>query len=238
MIAFVPMLTSNYQDPWAWGTASKNLLEINRGGVASAKQTLLLALFSNMPQVVLSFCYLNMNTLCTSIACAEEWNHFGITRKGLRVTKPEGEQRSTYFLQLPYRWAVPLMVVSGLLHWLLSQSFYLVRYEQLSRTGEPQSSTSACGFSMSSLVTFYGIALGLVVGVRWVGRRPMIPTVPPADCCSLFISASCHPPPGDDEASLERVKWGVVEGTSGAGHHHCSLSSKPVKKPELGMVYY
>lgn len=62
------------------------------------------------------------------------------TRKGLRVTAPRGEQRSSYFLQLPYRWAVPLMIVSGALHWLMSQTIFPVRLETRSRDGniDPQ----------------------------------------------------------------------------------------------------
>lgn len=44
-------------------------------------------------------------------------------RKGLRVTQPHGYQRSSYFLQLPYRWSLPLIVISGTLHWLLSRVF-------------------------------------------------------------------------------------------------------------------
>ena len=38
----------------------------------------------------------------------------------------KGAQRSEYFLQLPYRFALPIMLYSGFLHWLCSQSFFLV----------------------------------------------------------------------------------------------------------------
>jgi hypothetical protein len=238
-VTLIPIISSDYTDPWAWGTASGNILKI--GSVNSTgRGTLFNAWLSNMPQVLLSFCYLNLNTLCTSMACAEEWNTLGTTRKGLRVTKPGGQQRSTYFLQLPYKWAIPLMAISGLLHWLLSQSFFLVRFDSFDRRGtrNEEASKSACGASISSLIVFYVTALGLIIGVRWVGRRSMILMLPPADCCSAFISASCHPPSDDVDPCLEKVKWGMVNQEVIIGHGHCSISSKPVMKPQPGTVYY
>lgn len=67
------------------------------------------------------------NSVWTSMTLAAEWNSYSVDRKGLRVsTYLQGHQRSTYFLSLPYRYALPLIVSSGLLHWLISQSLYVV----------------------------------------------------------------------------------------------------------------
>jgi hypothetical protein len=49
----------------------------------------------------------------------------GLQGKALRVTSPEGKQRSTYFLALPVRFAGPLMLAFLFLHWTLSQSMFL-----------------------------------------------------------------------------------------------------------------
>lgn len=38
-----------------------------------------------------------------------------------------GQQRSTYRLQLPYVYGVPLVIISSGLHWLVSQSLFLAR---------------------------------------------------------------------------------------------------------------
>ncbi|KAH7385181.1 hypothetical protein DE146DRAFT_702199, partial [Phaeosphaeria sp. MPI-PUGE-AT-0046c] len=92
---------------------------------------------ANTPQVLMSFCYLVVNNICTCMASIEEWNGFAHTRKALRVSRPLGEQRETYFLQLPYRYAVPSMLVSIGLHWLLSQAFFLQRVDYVQGDGYP-----------------------------------------------------------------------------------------------------
>lgn len=94
-----------------WGTSSETELGFN------SRDTLFYAWAANSPQLVLSFCYFAINSECTSMAAAYEWNKFGSSRKGLRVSAPLGEQRSTYFLQLPLRFSLPLMAISGGLHW-------------------------------------------------------------------------------------------------------------------------
>jgi hypothetical protein len=171
------------------------------------------------------------------MASIAEWNGLATSRKGLRVTKPFGEQRSTYFLQLPYKWALPLMIISGCLHWLLSQTFFLIRTDFYTQDGKLEKWTSACGVSLSSLLTFCLVALALVCALRWIGRRPMYPKLPLAESCSLMIGAACHPAPDEIDSHLAKVRWGVVAETMVKEHGHCSLSSKPVLKPNVGDTY-
>ncbi|KIK55865.1 hypothetical protein GYMLUDRAFT_133530, partial [Collybiopsis luxurians FD-317 M1] len=84
-------------------------------------------LVANSPQVILSMIYIVFNSLCTTLFLALEWSSYSNSRKPLRVSNPCGEQRSTYFLQIPYRYALPLMAYSTVLHWLISQSIFLVK---------------------------------------------------------------------------------------------------------------
>lgn len=195
---------------WLWGTASEAALLIgNSGGTGIFN-----AWLANFPQVLLSLCYVSLNTLCTAMAGAAEWNKLGdpSERKTLRVTAPKGSQRGTYFLQLPYRWALPLISVSWMLHWLLSQSFFLVRIDRFDRDGTilEDDSRSACGVSLSSLVTFFALGLVLCVSVRSIGEIGMIPRLPPAGSSSLMISAACHPPASEDEPHQREVSWGLI----------------------------
>ncbi|OCK73629.1 hypothetical protein K432DRAFT_410535 [Lepidopterella palustris CBS 459.81] len=76
----------------------------------------------NLDKVILSISYFTLNRLVTTLHIAQEWNTYGTIRKGLRVPNPTPDscQRPTYFLDLPFRWAIPLICISGLLHWLLS----------------------------------------------------------------------------------------------------------------------
>ncbi|KAH8732907.1 hypothetical protein GQ44DRAFT_639726 [Phaeosphaeriaceae sp. PMI808] len=220
-----------------WGTASDTTFH---EADSSPQQTLLNAWIANAAQLVLSFCYLAINSECTAMAGAAEWNNLATSHKGLRVTKPVGQQRDTYFLQLPYRWSLPLTIVSGGLHWLLSQSVFLVRIDTYNREGnliKSAASKSACGFAATSWLTMT-ICFWLLVGtVGLIGRKKMKVKIPFAAGCSLVISAACHPLKDDMEPHLQLVRWGVVEGRMFEDAMHCSLSARSVTKPKVGTKY-
>jgi len=63
-------------------------------------------LLANLPQAILSFLYLTYNGLYSCMLGAHEWTHFAHSRIYLRVTNPSANQRSTYYLQLPYSYAI------------------------------------------------------------------------------------------------------------------------------------
>jgi hypothetical protein len=234
IIPFTGRASSGYAMLRAWGTDSDDVLPFGSG-------PLLNALIVNLPQIILSFCYLALNGICTSIASAQEWNNIAQTRKGLRVTKPLGKQRSTYFLQLPYRWAVPLIFTSGILHWLLSQSFFLVRMNVVDRDGNVvnEKSKTACGYARLSLLVFFAVALILVSAVGMFGVRHMQQRMPMAAACSLVVSAACHPRKDEPlDARLKKVKWGVVEDDDGTGFAHCSITSGKLKTTKVGEKYH
>lgn len=219
-----------------WGTASTSTF-VNTE--SSTESTLLVAWVANAPQLVLSFCYIAINSECTAMASASEWNNMGKQRKGLRVTRPHGEQRETYFLQLPYRRSLPLLVAGGFLHWLLSQSIFIVRIDKYDKAGllDPTASRAACGISGMSFITLCVAFFILVGGIGWVGNRKFLVHLPFAASCSLVISAACHPPSDDAETSLRAVKWGVVKQRMYDGEKHCSISSQSVKRPVVGEKY-
>lgn len=68
----------------------------------------LTVLIANSPQALLSFLFLTYNGLFTCMLLADEWSGHAKERKTLRVTSPIGQQRSTYRLQLPYKYSIPL----------------------------------------------------------------------------------------------------------------------------------
>ena len=76
--------------------------------------------------MIISLLYLAFNALLTCLMIAKEWNTYGKERKTLRVSHPVGIQRSTYFISLPWRYGGPLMAANSVLHWLVSQSIFLV----------------------------------------------------------------------------------------------------------------
>ncbi|KAF3033637.1 hypothetical protein E8E12_004523 [Didymella heteroderae] len=232
---------TNTRDGWGWATASDGALSFS-SDAPSASATLFNAWLANMPQVLLSVCYMSLNSFCTAMASAKEWNNLALSRNGLRVSEPRGQQRSTYFLQLPYRWAMPLIALSTALHWLLSQTFFLVRIDVFNARGNlitkgNEASRSACGVSVSSFIVFFVVFLSLCIGIRVLASRKFVTGLPQAASNSLVISAACHPPKDEVEPHLKAVQWGVVEGEMVGGYEHCSLSSRLVGIPEEGNVY-
>ncbi|KAF2816021.1 uncharacterized protein BDZ99DRAFT_127186 [Mytilinidion resinicola] len=223
----------------SWGTSSTTTLSIGSSRF-DATGTLFNAGLANVAQLLFSIGYLTFNGLFTCIANAIEWDNLALSRKGLRVTKPEGQQRSSYFLQLPFRFAVPLTGVSCLVHWLMSQSLFLVRIDIQDPNGKlvlNLGSKSACGFSRLSFlvlcITFTLIFCLVLVMSLWRWRI----NIPLAASCSLVISAACHPPLDEVDPHLKAVQWGVTAKGAVNGIEHCSLSTNAVEKPQYGRRY-
>lgn len=83
----------------------------------------------NAPQIILSCAYFAYNALFTRMLAESEWQSFSMGYRPLRVTNPRGEQRSTFRLQLPYRYSIPLLVISIFLHWITSNALFLFMSE-------------------------------------------------------------------------------------------------------------
>lgn len=86
-------------------------------------------LFANSFQVLVSFLYLFYNNILTSQVVADEFIRFldKDGKKALRVSSPQNSiQRSSYFLSLPWKYAIPQIIAFMLLHWLVSQSIFIV----------------------------------------------------------------------------------------------------------------
>lgn len=233
----------DFQSLWSLGIgaiAPHNLITgwevptYGEGGVVST------VLITNMPQVIFSFLYLILNGVVTSMSAAQEWSSHAhqSVHKQLRVSFPKGGQRSTFFLQMPYRFSVPMMAMSILMHWLISQSFFIAQVEEY-RTGGGVSETTTGAFSpvamfLTSLVMV--VAFGIILGLARL--RHLQEGMPVARNCSAAIAAACHGIPGT-VLSERPVKWGVVVpaqlGRDGVGR--CAFSNHPVEAPEPGQRY-
>ena len=204
---------------------------------------LLMVLISNSPQLILSFLYLTYNGLFTSMLLAKEWSGFAHHRKTLRITSPKGQQRSTYWLQLPYRYSIPLAATSSLLHWLVSQSIFLARVIVLDPTGveDTLESISTCGYSNIAIIFTIGFGSILPLIALAHGFRRYPSGMPFAANCSAAISGACHSPEGDTDAASKPLQWGVTGevGETNAGERigHCSFTSLEVTAPVEGQLY-
>jgi hypothetical protein len=201
-------------------------------------------LVANVAQPILSFLYFSYNGLFTSLFVAYEWESFARKKKGLRVSGAQvGAQRSTYFLQLPYRIALPLMGISGLLHWLVSQSIFLVNIESVPTDPDifKEGFTAdqlTCGYSPIAIFAVILVGIFMIGFVLTAGMQRFKSGMPVAGSCSASISAACHAysEHRDENAALGKLSWGTtVQATRGIGH--CSFSSTIVETPTEGKPF-
>lgn len=222
------------------------------------QDVLALVLLANAPQLVLSALYYLFNGLLTCMLVVAEYNDFATQRKPLRVSWPKGEQRSTYYLSVPYRYSLPMIVTSTVLHWLLSQSIFLIKVNAFSAHGKPDEATSvtACGYSPLAILITIIVGMAALLVFAGLSLRRMQSGMPLASYCSAVISASCHPF-DDKDASLKPVMWGEIprssiycenEGSSAdsvqhdtewevGNYTHCTFTSKEIISPSMARLY-
>ncbi|KAL0256822.1 hypothetical protein SLS55_007631 [Diplodia seriata] len=227
-----------------WTTAFGGLKGNNLLGMSMS--TIGAIILTNTPQLVLSYLYVCYNALYTCMFVQREFVQYSRARKPLRVTAPVGQQRSTYWLQLPYRYAVPLTGLSALLHWLASQSLFMVSItvfenyddEKGIRRTQNAGRISTCGYSPVAIILTTCVGCIIAVGGLVLAARRYPPGVRLVSSCSAAISAACHPPMSAGEAALLPVQWGVVwESDESDQFGHVTLTSFPVTEPIEGKLY-
>lgn len=213
------------------------------------------ALLVNLPQLCLSLTHYIANNVLTRMLIEREWHQYAHKRQGLRVSSAKkGQQRSSYFLQVPYRYGLPFVAVFAALHWLLSESIFLVAIQNF---GYPTADVPAdadplsikrenlsnqdfitVGYSplaiLLVIITSVCFLAVFLVQVFW----PLGDTMPVMGNCSAVIAAGCHLDTKDTKADIAegKVQWGVVS-TSLEGIGHCGFWSNEVKAPEEDFLY-
>ena len=206
-------------------------------------------LLVNTIQLVVTSLYFLYNDTLTRMLLAAEYNSYALERKPLRVSFPNGKQRSTFYLTIPYRYSAPLLVTFTIVHWLVSEGFYFVQVlpHSIWNREVPDRVLNTCGYSPKALLGAVGIMVLMAVMIFGLSyRRFKEPRMPLAMNCSATISAACHRPVRDADAAFKPVMWGEVdmkgldafgEDTSLLSFLHCSFTSEPVMPPNLDAVY-
>ncbi|PLB49785.1 hypothetical protein P170DRAFT_510249 [Aspergillus steynii IBT 23096] len=210
-------------------------------------------LVANAAQLIFSMLYFSTNSLLSAMTLAAEWSRFAVQRRGLRISSPpQVAQRSSYFLSLPIYYGIPFMLICALLHWLISQSLFVVSVEAytIDHARDRSQDLITCGFSPVAIVSAVGVAAAIAIIVSGLACRRLASGMPIAGSCSLAIAAACHPyfDPnylgGDgiaeiqfygEDVALVPIKWGAVRLDGGLGH--CTFSADEVDLPDEGRVY-
>jgi hypothetical protein len=224
---------------------TRQTLKLNTGHGRAFSGLLPVVLLTNTPQLIISCMYFTYNSILTSMLAGMEWCEFANVRKMLRVSFPIGAQKSTYWLQIPLHYGIPLMALFGCLHWMTSQSLFLVQLRAYRFDGTEDESyrITTCGYSLYAIfiliILISGAGAGLFVcgkSRRYTGGMQLVRGN------SAAISAACHPWFNDDEnIDVLPLQWGaipIVDQRSGELHiDHCCFSCKDVTKPKLGTLY-
>ncbi|KAK6860389.1 hypothetical protein PG995_004025 [Apiospora arundinis] len=195
-------------------------------------------LLANTPQFLLSLTYLSLNAMLSAFLVQREFAlmHREDRRRPLRVSEPVGLQRSSYTISIPLRYGVPLLVASGLMHWLISQSLFLARIAALQDqhgTVNVRDSFSTCGYSPIAVLATVLAGLVQTVAVVLLGFRKYDGVMRMVSTNSLAISAACHVLEGDQaEGYLLPLRWGVVE-LNEDGVSHCTFTTAPQEGPAV-----
>ncbi|KAI9146818.1 hypothetical protein HJFPF1_13386 [Paramyrothecium foliicola] len=241
-------LLSAHTSALDWGLGAIREESLINFMIGSGDQALLTnILLANSPQAVLSIIYVGYNSLFTNMCAASEWASYATHRKGLRVsTEAQGYQKETYFLQLPYRWSLPLIAMSGLVHWLISQSIFVVIIQSYTATEKDKFAMDSadllsyvtCAWSpLGFILVIIGGSLMTVALFVTAFQRLSPSGMPMASSNSAAISAACHHDPAEKAAWEKLLKWGASPSHFVNGVGHCSFSSENVEQPLNGSLY-
>ena len=128
------------------------------------------------------------------------------------------------------------MLVSALLHWLVSQSIFLAKVTVLdeSETPIPADALTTCGWSSIAIILTIIVGALILIAAFAMGFWRFKGSMPIAGGCSAVISAACHPDVLDKDTSLLPLQWGAL---GGGEPGHCTLTGQPVNMPVPGELY-
>ncbi|KAL2068529.1 hypothetical protein VTL71DRAFT_14866 [Oculimacula yallundae] len=219
------------------GRTSQNTMVLYGGG-GNPDST---AIIANLPQVILALVSFVFMSIMSSLFLAEDWSKFAFMSQSLMVSSPVGIQRGTWLLGAPLGWGSALLILQTLLHWLLSQSIFVVQISIFNKDGTPvpdnasdDESTgryahlSNCGYSpIAIILSVIAAAILFLFAMVFYFRRFPPGSPPVVSTCSAAISAACHPISMSEEKMYGKFRWGADGGTSD-GVGHCSIISDEV----------
>lgn len=200
-----------------WGKQGLGAIQKNIVTSSLPKRMLDSVVVANIPQLLITMSYYGYNNLMTTMLAAAEYDSYGVSSKSLRVTWPEkdSQQKSTYWFSIPYQYAVPILVLYVVLHWLVSQSTFYVLRIPYTPQGEAVWSDSISSLGFSPLLIFCALLIGsfIICLLILLSLKRFKSNMPLAGSCSTVICAACHPPKYEspDFIALGLVKWGETK---------------------------
>jgi len=132
------------------------------------------------------------------------------------------------------------MTLSGLLHWLASQSIFLAVIEisdPLEK--EDPAMMATLGYSCIAIVFVLTLCIFALLAAIGMGYKRFSAETATVGSCSAAISAACHVWGENLEGVVaKKVRWGDVGIAPSLGARHLTFSSgEEVRKPIFGELY-
>lgn len=200
-------------------------------------------LIANIPQFGLSILYFVYLNIWNKLLVAVEFDRYTYSKKGLRVSeRPRGMQRASRFFTLPVLYALPLLVCSAVLHWLCSQSFFMVRIDGVNNRAEidPNDQLVRLGYSAKGIVCLICVSAAILLATICVATFRRLRVGLGETSMSVVISAACHSDRSEPDAWLREVQWGDVSGNvveEDGAERHCAFTTGAVERPSVGSMY-
>jgi len=186
-------------------------------------------IMANIPQVCISIAYLLFNNQISRLWQEREWRSFYLKRRLPRTGIRSGPgTRSSRWLQLPYTLSALLIVVSICLHWLASQTVFLVEsYQQ-----EFQGMTIILYVMPLPAIVLACIWTVLVLTITIIYVLPQRSLMPVMCGSARVVLASCN---SLVELPEDGIMWGDITEISGSSKRKAGFSrtAAAVKEGEL-----
>ncbi|RGP70911.1 hypothetical protein FSPOR_3598 [Fusarium sporotrichioides] len=133
-----------------------------------------LTMVANLPQLILSICYLAYNGLFTRMLAEFEWSKYSVEFRSLRVTEPR---------------------VSIALHWLYSNCIYVSNYEAYNPVYPYEKEvTIGLQFSSKAILISFVISVCVAITPLFLANVKLPGIIVVSGGNSAVISAACHYP--------------------------------------------
>lgn len=171
---------------------------------------------ANSPQLWLSMSYLLWNNQITRIWGEHEWRSYSGRRKRPRVSYGADVDgvKNTRWLQLPYFLSLILMGISTTMHWVVSQTLFVVEVENQSQLPHihgqpaPDAIIFAICYSPTAIFVIAVIGIVLMLGITIYYILPFRSWMPFMAGSARVVFASCCALPKD--LPEDGVMWGDV----------------------------
>ncbi|MCJ1444309.1 MAG: hypothetical protein MMC23_004810 [Stictis urceolatum] len=167
-------------------------------------------LVANILQLTSSILNVVYNNIYSKMLTSQEFDRYSHQWKGLRVSeRPKGAQGTSRFFITQSRYAIPLLSISALLHWLPSKSFFLVRIDGVDTRGivDGDDRLVRLGYSAKGIIAIIVVACVMMLVTLALGVLKRLSTGLGEASNSVVQSPACHIASDERDIQWKEIGW-------------------------------